>query len=283
MKLRTTLSRIALYAILCVIAAIFLFPLWLMINISFKADELQIAREAATVRSLIPSALAFDNYRSVLKGEGIDAPWTRFFFNSCIIVASVVVCGLFVNSLAAFALARLHFRGQRFLISLIVALIIIPFEGLAVPLFLIINGFGWFDTYQAQIIPFVAHPFSIFLFYQFFNKIPKEFDEAARIDGASWWQIYYRIAIPLSLPVIATVAILQSLEYWNSFLWPVMVTRGPEHRPLSVAMNAFFGLPPRRWGDIMAFALLTALPLLTVYLAFQRWFIKSVAESGLKG
>lgn len=283
MRFRVTVRRIALYVILCAIAAVFLLPLWLMINISFKTDEFQIAREAATVRSLIPSALSFDNYRAVLKGEGIDAPWTRFFINSCIIVASVVACGLLVNSLAAFALARLRFRGRRFLISLIVALIIIPFEGLAVPLFLIINRFGWFDTYQVQIIPFIAHPFSIFLFYQFFNRIPKEFDEAARIDGASWWQIYYRIAIPLSLPVIATVAILQSLEYWNSFLWPVMVTRGPEHRPLSVAMNAFFGLPPRRWGDIMAFALLTALPLLTVYLAFQRWFIKSVAESGLKG
>lgn len=283
MRVRTTISRLILYALLCMFATIFLFPLWLMINISFKADELQIAREAATVRSLIPSGLSFDNYRSVLKGEGIDAPWPRFFLNSFVIVTSIVICGLFINSLAAFALARLRFRGRRFLVSWIVALIIIPFEGLAVPLFLIVNGFGWFDTYQAQIIPFIAHPFSIFLFYQFFNKIPKEFDEAARIDGASWWQIYYKIALPLSLPVLATVAILQSLEYWNSFLWPVMVTRGPEHRPLSVAMNAFFGQPPRRWGDIMAFALLTALPLLIVYLVFQRWFIKSVAQSGLKG
>ncbi len=103
------------------------------------------------------------------------------------------------------------------------------------------------------------------------------------MDGASPWQIYWRIGLPLSLPVIATVAILQSLEYWNSFLWPLMVTRGPEYRPLSVAMNNFFGQYPRYWGDVMAFAVLTSMPILLVYLLFQRWFIQSVVRSGLKG
>lgn len=283
MKLKHWISRILLYSILGLFACIFLFPIWLMISVSLKSDEFQIAKEAATPRALLPASPSLVNYQSVLKGEGTDAPWARFFVNTCIIVVSIVGCGIFVNSLAAFALSRLRFRGRGFLVSLIVALMIVPFEGLAVPLFLVINQLGWFDSYQAQIIPFIAHPFSIFLFYQFFNKLPKELDEAARIDGASWFQIYRRIALPLSLPVIATVAILQSLEYWNSFLWPIMVTRGPEYRPLSVAMNAFFGQPPRRWGDIMAFALLTALPLLVMYLAFQRWFIRSVAQSGLKG
>ena len=283
MKAKHCVYRLLLYAVLGLFACIFLFPVWLMISVSLKSDELQIIREAATPRALVPSAPSLVNYQAVLKGEGLDAPWTRFFLNTCIIVFSIVGCGIFINSLAAFALARLRFKGRSFLVWLIIALIIVPFEGLAVPLFLVIIWLGWFDSYQAQIIPFIAHPFSIFLFYQFFNRLPRELDEAARIDGASWFQIYRKIAVPLSLPVIATVAILQSLEYWNSFLWPIMVTRGPEYRPLSVAMNAFFGLPPRRWGDIMAFAFLTALPLLVTYLVFQRWFIRSVAQTGLKG
>ncbi|MBC7318280.1 carbohydrate ABC transporter permease [Candidatus Bipolaricaulota bacterium] len=254
-----------------------------MLATSLKSNELQITREMASVRALLPLPPSWDNYKAVLKGEAFGTPWVRFFLNTCLIVASVVIMGVVVNSMAAFALARLRFRGRGVLVSAVVALIILPFEGLAVPLFLIINRFGWFDSFQAQIIPFIAHPFSIFLFYQFFNKLPRDLDEAAKVDGASWWQIYWKIVLPLSRPVIATVAILQSLEYWNSFLWPLMVTRGPEFRPLSVAMNTFFGLPPRQWGDVMAFAFLTAMPLLVLYLAFQRWFVQSVAQSGLKG
>ncbi len=276
-------KKMWLYLPLVVIAIVFLVPLVVMISTSFKEDELQISMEMATLRALWPSKPSLNNYISVISGRAFGTPWVRFFLNTLLIVSSIVISGIFVNSLAAFALARMRFWGQRVLLSAIIALIIVPFEGLAVPLFLIINRFGWFDSFPAQIIPFIAHPFSIFLFYQFFTKIPRDLDEAARVDGASWWQIYWKIALPLSRPVVATVAILQSLEYWNSFLWPLMVTRGPEFRPLSVAMNAFFGQPPRRWGNVMAFAFLTALPVLIMYLAFQRWFIRSVAQSGLKG
>lgn len=272
-----------LYVPLLLIAAVFVVPLWVMIATSLKGDEFQIVREMASIRALWPSPLSWDNYQAVLSGRGLDTPWARFFLNTLVIVGSIVVFGILVNSMAAFALSRMRFRGRGMLVSVVVALIILPFEGLAVPLFLIINRFGWFDSFQAQIVPFIAHPFSIFLFYQFFNKVPRDLDEAAKMDGASWWQIYRKIILPISRPVIATVAILQSLEYWNSFLWPLMVTRGPEFRPLSVAMNTFFGQPPRQWGDIMAFAFLTALPLLVLYLSFQRWFVQSVAQSGLKG
>jgi len=277
------LRRLWLYAPLVLIALVFLLPIWVMVATSLKGDELQIMRDMATLRALWSHDPSWDNYRTVLTGQGFGTPWVRFFLNTLLIVGSIVVLGVLVNSAAAFALARLRFRGRNLLVSAVVALIILPFEGLAVPLFLMINRFGWFDSFQAQIVPFIAHPFSIFLFYQFFNKLPRDLDEAAKVDGASWWQIYTKIALPLSRPVIATVAILQGLEYWNSFLWPLMVTRGAEFRPLSVAMNTFFGQPPRQWGDIMAFAFLTALLPLVLYLAFQRWFVRSVAQSGLKG
>jgi multiple sugar transport system permease protein len=204
-------------------------------------------------------------------------------FNSILIVFSIVVLGIFANSLAAYVLSRLRFTGRRLLLGGIVALMIIPVEALVVPLLLMVNRVGWLDTYQAQIVPFIAHPLSIFLFYQFFTKLPKELDEAAYIDGAGPLQIYWKIVLPLSLPVIATVAILQSLEYWNAYLWPLMVTRGPDVRPVSLALAQFFTTPPPLWGDQMAFSVLMSLPVLVAYLAFQRWFIQSVVGSAVKG
>ncbi len=272
------------YIILLFFAVAFLIPIVVMLATSLKSNELQVMNDMASIRAFWAPHPSLANYWSVLSGQGMGStPWVRFLFNTVVIVGSIVALGVLVNSMAAFALARLRFPGRAFLVSFVVALIIIPFEGLAVPLLLMVNRFGWFDSYYVQIIPFIAHPFSIYLFYQFFNKIPKELNEAARVDGASWWQIYRKLIIPLSHPVIATVAILQSLEYWNSFLWPLMVTQGPEVRPLSVAMSTFFGQPPRNWGDVMAFAFLTSLPLLIVYFIFQRWFIQSIVQSGLKG
>lgn len=272
------------YAILLLFAAVFLAPIIVMVATSLKANELQVMHDMASMRAFWAPHPSLANYWAVLSGQGMGStPWVRFLLNTVLIVGSIVTLGILVNSMAAFALARLHFPGRTLLVSFVVALIILPFEGLAVPLLLMVNRFGWFDSYYVQIVPFIAHPFSIYLFYQFFSKIPKELDEAARVDGANRWQIYRKLIIPLSHPVIATVAILQSLEYWNSFLWPLMVTQGPEVRPLSVAMSTFFGQPPRDWGNVMAFAFLTSLPLLLVYFIFQRWFIQSVVQSGIKG
>ena len=194
----------------------------------------------------------------------------------------MVVVGIFVNSTVAFSLSRLEFKGRGLLLAVFVSLIIIPMEALAVPLLLMMNRVGWLDTYQVQIVPFIAHPFSIFLFYQFFTKLPRDLDDAAYVEGASPWQVYWGLALPLSLPVIATVAILQSLEIWNSYLWPLMVTRGVEARPVSLALAQFFGTPPPIWGDVMAFSVLMSLPVLLVYLGFQRWFIQSAVNAAIK-
>lgn len=134
-----------------------------------------------------------------------------------------------------------------------------------------------------QIIPFVANPFFIFLFYQSFISLPKEIEEAAIIDGAGRWTIYHKIIVPLSKPTFATVGILQALFVWGSFMWPLMTTRGPEVRPLPVAMQVLFSDPNIPFGDVFAFAALMTLPVLALYLVFQKWFVQSVAAQGLKG
>jgi multiple sugar transport system permease protein len=277
------LERFGLMVIAIVLLAYVLAPLMLMVATSLKADEQQILLDFGNFSAfwVSPDGMSLENFRQVLGDR--TSPVMRYMLNSTIIVACIVVFGIFVNSMAAYALARMRFKGRNALVMVVISLIIIPVEALAVPMLLMMNQVGWVDTYQAQIVPFIAHPFSIFLFYQFFAKIPKDYDEAAFLDGATHFKIYSQIVMPLSLPAIATVAILQSLEYWNAFLWPLMVTRGADVRPVSLALAQFFGTPPPVWGDVMAFSVVMSAPVLLVYLLFQRWFIQSAMGSGVKG
>jgi multiple sugar transport system permease protein len=145
------------------------------------------------------------------------------------------------------------------------------------------EGGTWLNSYHVQILPFIAEPFSIFLFYQFFIGIPKDFDEAAYVDGAGPFRIYWQVMVPLSRPVFATVAILKFLQFWSFYLWPLMVTRGDEFRPLMVGMDFFQTQLPIRWGSIMAYAAMVTIPVLITFLLFQKWFVQSVSSSGVKG
>lgn len=281
--MKTRGEHLLLVIVAITVLAFVLAPLFLMFATSFKADENQILRDFGNAKAFIvwPWEVSLENFQQVLSNTTF--PVLRYMLNSGIIVVSIVVLGIFVNSLAAFALARLSFPGRNYIVFGVIALIIVPMESLAVPLLLMMNKVGWVDSYQAQIVPFIAHPFSIFLFYQFFTIIPKDLDEAAYVDGASRLRTYWSVIMPLSLPTIATVAILQSLEYWNAYLWPLMVTRSSDVRPVSLALAQFFGTPPPIWGDVMAFSVLMSLPILVVYLVFQRWFIQSAIGSGVKG
>jgi multiple sugar transport system permease protein len=273
--------RLALdYVVMILLALFFLFPIVFMLVASFKNNETQIIRDMSSLAAFIPYGdLGIVNFHDVFD----QMPFGRFLFNSVFIVGCTVLGGLLVNSLIGYALARLRFKGQRFILAVIVALIIIPIEAVVIPMLLMVNRFGWLDSYHVQIIPFIADAFSIFLFYQFFISIPKDLDEAAVVDGASPARIYWNIILPLSKPVFATVAILQFLTRWGDFLWPLMVTRGEDYRPLPVAIQQFFSQDPKVWGDIFAFASMITIPVLIVFLLFQKWFVQSVATSGVKG
>jgi len=216
--------------------------------------------------------------------------------NSIVLSVLTVVLGIIVNSMCAFALARLRFRGKMVILAIILATLIVPFETLALPLLWWVNklpwlvvqngqllwSFGWLDSYRVQVIPFVANAFSIFMYYSYFSTIPKELDEAARVDGASWFRIYRSIIMPLSGPATATVAILTFLPAWNQFLWPLMVVQSENLRPVMVGIQYFFQLNVA-WGPLMAYASLITIPVLALFLSFQRAFIGSIASSGVKG
>ncbi len=267
------------YAVLIGIGLIFIFPIVFMMVLSLQPNDTQLIQDSRTIYAFIPRTISFENYADVFDW----GPFGRFFFNSTLITVVTIGIGLVVNSMMAYSLARLRWRGRGVILAMIVALMIVPFQTVSVPLLLIVNRFGWLDSYHVQIIPFLANPFYIFLFYQFFIGLPIELEEAALVDGASRLRVFFQVIIPLSVPIFATVTILQFLAVWGNFFWPLMVTRGPEFRPLSVGMQVFFADPNVPWGDILAFGVMYTLPPLLIYLLFQRGFIQSVASTGVKG
>jgi multiple sugar transport system permease protein len=275
-----------------VLAVVFLFPLVFMFVSSLKPDA-QILSDVGSLRAFVPVGdISLENYFGVFD----RVPVSRFLFNSVLVTVLTVGLGLIVNSMAGFALSRLRWRGRVLVLSVVIATLIVPFETIAVPMVywvsklptLVMEGgvlkydFGWLNSYHVQIVPFIANAFSIFLFTQYFSTIPKSLDEAARIDGASWFTIYRKIVAPLAGPAFATVAILTFLPAWNQYLWPLMVVQQEELRPVMVGMQYFFQLNTA-WGEVMAYTSLITLPVLLVFLSFQRAFVSSVAASGVKG
>ncbi|WP_319478406.1 carbohydrate ABC transporter permease [Marispirochaeta aestuarii] len=277
---RKNLLKSITYFLMIILAFYFLFPTVFMVVSSLKTDELQLLSDMSGLKGFIPAGeVGLRNFRFVFQ----EMPFARYFFNSVFILAMTVGIGLFINSMFAFSLARLRFRGRAVLVSVVIALIIVPTESVVIPMLLMVNKLGWIDSYHVQIIPFIADAFSVFLFYQFFIQVPKDFDEAAIIDGTGYFSVYTRIIAPLSRPVFASVAILQGIQHWGRFLWPLMVTRQETFRPLPVAIQQFFSQDPKAWGAIFAFASMTTIPLLIIFLVFQKWFVQSVASSGVKG
>lgn len=288
----TPVIRVLRYGPLTVLAILFVGPLLFMFSSSLKPDA-QIFEDLRSIRAFLPVGdVSFDNYGAVFQKSALP----RYLFNSALVSAITVTLGILVNSLAAFGLQRMPWRGQNVVLACILALLVIPFELTALPLMMIVSGLpwigfedgafvwrtSWFDTLHVQIVPFIANAFTIFLFYQFFKDIPRDLDDAARMDGATSLQIYWRIVLPNSGPAIATSAIILFLGMWNQYLWPILVVQGETVRPVMLGMQQFFG-PANAWGEIMAYATLVTLPVLVVFVVFQRQFVQSVVGAGLKG
>jgi multiple sugar transport system permease protein len=259
---------------------------------SFKPDQ-QIFADLGSLKAFLPVGnISLDNYTGVFQ----TVPAARFIINSVLITAATVLLGLLVNSMAAFALSRMHWRGKTVVLAAIIATLVVPFETFALPMvwwinklpWLVVQNFvplysvGWLDTYRVQIIPFIANAFSIYLYYSYFQSIPKDLDEAARVDGAGWFRIYRSVIMPLAGPASATVAILTFLPAWNSYLWPLMVVQTENLRPAMLGLSYFQQLNVL-WGQIMAYSTLITIPVLAFFLVFQRAFVSSIASSGVKG
>ncbi len=276
------------YIVLVLIALIFCFPLVFMIVSSFKPD-LQLLQDSGNLRAFLPVGdLSFDNYFAAFE----RAPVGLFIFNSVMVTGVTVLLSLFLCSTAGFAFTFMEWRGRKLAFTIILATLIVPFETIAIPLLLLasklpwigLDGltYGWLNSYRVQIVPFIADGLTIYLFAQYFKDLPHELIEAARVEGATWWQIYVKIVMPLSGPVLATAAILKFLAMYNQYLWPLMVVQEEDYRPVMVGLQYFFQLNIA-WGEVMAYLSLITLPVLAFYLYLQKAFIASIASTGVKG
>ncbi|WP_326594748.1 carbohydrate ABC transporter permease [Streptomyces sp. NBC_01803] len=227
----------------------------------------------------VPTSLTFDNYRAVF--DSLSTSSTGYFWQfaavSLTVSAMVVAGGLLVNSMAAYALSRLRWPGRRAALAAVLLLMLVPFESVAVPLLYLFSDHR--DTLYILVLPFIANAFSIYQFHTYFRAIPRSVEESAVIDGAGPWRTLFGIVYPMSKPVFASVAILTFLVSWGSFLWPVLMISDPSLRPLPLEMTVFQAQQPPDWGQILAFGVLLILPVLLVFLLFQRWVVRGVVTS----
>jgi multiple sugar transport system permease protein len=266
-------GRLLLQVILFLGSAVMLTPFFVMVMVSIVPTEAMLSRDFSLERWTL------NNYVETFR----VAPFGRYYFNSAVVAVSTTLLQILVGSLAAFAFARLRFRGRDVIFILYLATLMIPFLVTLIPNFLIVRELGWYNSYYALIIPMSFSVFSTFLLRQYFRGLPLELDEAARMDGASSWRIWWQIIMPLSGPVVATLAIFNFQASWNDFLWPLVITSTPDMRTIPIGLNAFQGQYSTAWGLLMAGSVVALLPVLVIYVLAQNWFVEGITLSGLSG
>lgn len=262
------------FAFLGLFALLIVFPFIWMLFTSLK-PEADIAQYPPR---LLPAVWTLDNYINVWN----RIPFARLFLNSVLFAGGVTLVSLLLDSMAAYALARLRFPGRNVIFIAILVALMLPFQVMFIPLYVTVHDFGLLDSYGGLIIPRATNAFGIFMLRQFFLTLPKELDEAARIDGTSEFGIYWKIILPLSGPAIATLAVFHFMYNWNDFLWPLLITSSTLMRTLPAGLALFVGQHVVEYGVVMAGSVLTLLPLLIAFLFAQRYFIQGIAMTGIK-
>jgi len=251
-----------------------LVPFIWMISGSFRSESDLFKNPA----SLFPTSITLHGYEGIWQ----QLPFLRLLANSFIFAGVTTLATLFFDSMCAYVLARMHFRGRTLAFWLVIATLMVPFQVTLIPVFIELFHLGWLNTYQGLIVPRATSAFGIFLFRQFFISIPVELDEAARIDGASHWRIYWQVILPLSKPAIATVAILNFMNLWNDLLWPLVVTSSPNMLTLPAALTLFGGQHITDHAILLAGATISLLPIAIGFFFAQKYFVAGVATTGLK-
>ena len=263
------------HLVLLPVAVLMLVPLvWMLVT---SVETLNETRHFPPI--LVPHHVRLGNYTEVLR----NAPFARWFLNTLIVTVAVVVGNLFLCSLAGYAFARLKFFGRDVVFILVLATLMIPFQVIMIPSFLIVRKLGLIDTLGALILPNLGSAFGIFLLRQFFRTLPIELEEAARIDGASRLGVLFKIVIPLSGPALATLAVILFLWTWNDFLWPLVTIYNPNNMTLQLGLTTFQGTHQSSTQLLMAANVMSMVPILVLFFVAQRYFIRGIATTGLKG
>ena len=270
------LRRVGLYLCLAVIGFAMILPLLWMVSTSLK--------EPQSVFSLtpqwIPKPLSWLNYVTMWKMPGV--PFSRFFLNSVLVAVCVTAGHVFASACAAYAFARLKFFGRDHLFFAYVATMMIPGSVTIIPVFIIMRVFGWVDTYRALIIPGIFSAFGTFLLRQFFLTIPQDIEDAAKIDGASPFLIFWRIIMPISKPALAALTIATFMGNWQSFMWPLLVVDSVEKKTLPIGLAYFQDQYATNWPLLMAGSLVAMLPIICLFIFNQRFFLRGIRLSGMQ-
>lgn len=227
----------------------------------------------------LPSEIHVENYSKAFQA----APFGRFYLNSIFVAATVTLGQLVTCSMAAYAFARLRFRGRDLLFYLFLATMMIPFPVTMIPSFMVLEWLGWIDSYKALIVPGLASAFGTFLLRQYFLTIPKELEEAARIDGCGRFRVLWQIILPLARPALATLAIFTFMGVFNDFIWALIVVNSQEMQTVQLGLAVFRDRYVTQWDLLMAGSVTATLPVLTVFLFAQKYFIRGIALTGLRG
>ena len=282
---RPRVGTIAKHAVLILVAGVVAYPFYFMVTSSFK-DILEATRTPPTI---FPSELHPENYTDAWS----RAPWGRYFANTIFVSVSVTILELATACLAAYAFARMRFRGKNLLFTIFLATLMIPGEATLIPRYVLMSPsrvacaglpcLGWFDSYQVQIVPFIASAFSIFLMRQFFLSIPSELSDAARMDGAGHLRFLWSIVLPLSVPALITAGLITFLGSWNAFQWPLIVTSKPDFRPVQVGLSAFRQEAGSSYHLLMAASTFVVAPIVLLFLVAQRYLVQGIARTGIRG
>lgn len=269
----------ARHLVYALIAFIFVLPLWWAIVSSLRPNaEVFADIFPVTPKALIPSPLTFEAYTGVFeRGFGMIIANTMF------VALVTMVAGLIVNGAAGFAFAMFDFKGKKLILSLIIISFMLPFEAIALPLYTVTQQLGWLDNVLALIVPSVANGLAVFLFYQFFSQVPKDYMEAARLDGVSWINILLRIYVPLSMPTCISAALLLFIFQWEAFLWPLLAMPSQQFKVIQVGMAAFQQQYQTIWNQLFAVSVITALIPIALLLPLQRYYVQGLAGAGIKG
>ncbi|MCS5721591.1 carbohydrate ABC transporter permease [Herbiconiux sp. CPCC 203407] len=273
-RLRTVGSGLFFVAML-IVGLLVLLPIIIIVLTAFKP----VAEVNAFPPSLLPSDWTLDNFTRIFT----ELPFARLILNSFVFAGGVTLCALVFDSLAAYVLARIDFKGSRVLLLIIVASLMIPFQATLIPIYQLVADFGWVNTFWGLIIPRAADAFGIFFLRQFFLSLPRDLDNAARIDGASEFRIFRSVVLPNAVPALLTLGIYTFVNNWNDLLWPLVFTTKQEMGTITSGLTLLTGpsgIVP--YGVMMAGSLIAVVPLAIMFLFVQRRFIESVASTGLK-
>lgn len=273
---RALLEKTAIYLVLIILAIIFTIPVFWMFSSSFKSLE-----NTLTVSiKWLPEKLHFENYTEIWGAE----QFKTYFLNSLVVAITVTFATVFLASLTGYGLSKFDFPGRQVIFLFILSTMMVPFQVIAIPLYIIVRYFGWIDTYQGLIIPGALTGFGVFFMKQYIQTISNEFIDVARIDGCTEFGIFWRIILPLSKPALAALGILTFLGSWNNLLWPLIViqSEGLKTLPLGLAkiMQSEYGV---RYNVLMSGAAIASAPMIIAFLIFQRRITKGITLGGLKG